>query len=82
MSIDRKIRSHLEPKSAVSFKILRQKYQQAFNVIMKNPASIAEGHHTQWLDLMKEALVSKKVEELEKKRDDRPKVKVSIHRNA
>jgi hypothetical protein len=49
---------------------------------MKNPASIAEGHHTQWLDLMKEALVSKKVEELEKKRDDRPKVKVSIHRNA
>lgn len=82
LSIDRKIRVSLQPKTSIAMKVLRHRFNQLFNAKMRNPSITTESQQ-QWLDLVKEALVSKKsvVEEVEVK-EVRPKVKISLQRNA
>lgn len=82
MSIDRKIRVHLEPKTAIAFSILRRRFDQHFTSRMKNPSLVGSADNAVWMDLMKEALVTKRLEETEVKKESRVKVQLSLHRNA
>ncbi|GAA5927842.1 uncharacterized protein JCM15063_006009 [Sporobolomyces koalae] len=78
LSIDRKIRTRLEPKTSIAIKVLRQQWQALFKKKMIDPSAPLEGHQ-QWLDLLVEALESpkKKAEEEEKKRTREP-VKLTL----
>ncbi|GAA5955052.1 hypothetical protein JCM3765_003173 [Sporobolomyces pararoseus] len=77
LSIDRKIKTRLEPKTSIAMKILRQQWQAFFKKKMIDPSAPLEGQQ-QWLELLLEALASpKKAEEEEKKRTREP-VKISL----
>lgn len=80
LSIDRKIRVLLEPKTSIAMKVLRNRFHQLFAAKMKNP-SITTDTQREWFDLVKEALVSKKLEKEVKVEEVRKKVHLSIHRN-
>lgn len=71
----------LEPKTAIAMKVLRSRFNQLFNAKMRNPSITTESQQ-QWLDLVKEALVSKNTVEKVEVKEVRPKVKISLQRNA
>lgn len=62
-------------------KVLRHRFNQLFNAKMKNPAVTTESQQ-QWLDLVKEALVSKDVEVKREADPAKTPVKFSMTRNA
>ncbi|GAA6008894.1 hypothetical protein JCM11491_003823 [Sporobolomyces phaffii] len=77
LSIDRKIKTRLEPKTSIAMKVLRHQWQAFFRKKMIDPAAPLEGQQ-QWLELLLEALESpKKLEEEEKKRTREP-VKLNL----
>ncbi|GAA6061389.1 hypothetical protein JCM10212_000649 [Sporobolomyces blumeae] len=80
ISIDRKIKTRLEPKTSIAIKTLRQQWQALFKKKMVDPAAPLAGQQ-QWLDLLLEAFASpRKVEEEEKKKKREP-VKLALKRN-
>lgn len=82
LSIDRKIKTQLESKTIIAMKILRHRFNQLFSAKMRNPAVTTE-QQQHWLDLVIEALVTKReVEERREEKEVGKKVTLSIHRNA
>ncbi|KAM0753239.1 P-loop containing nucleoside triphosphate hydrolase protein [Meredithblackwellia eburnea MCA 4105] len=82
LTIDRKIRTYLEPKTSIALKILRHRFNQIFSAKMKNPSVTTEAQQ-QWLELVIESLASKKeVEDKKKEADPVKSVTFSLQRNA
>jgi len=77
LSIDRKIKTRLEPKTSIAMKILRQQWQAFFKKKMVDPSAPLEGQQ-QWLELLLEALESPKKQEEEEKKRTREPVKISL----
>ncbi|KDE09069.1 hypothetical protein MVLG_00787 [Microbotryum lychnidis-dioicae p1A1 Lamole] len=63
LSIDRKIRIRLEPKTSIAMRLLRQQWNSFFLAKMKNPTMTTSEPHAAWLDLVKEALCSPRKDE-------------------
>ncbi|KAA1118256.1 hypothetical protein PGTUg99_000402 [Puccinia graminis f. sp. tritici] len=54
--IDRKIKASMNPKTLLTLKILRQRFQQLFNLKMKNPSQKFNQQQQRWFDLMTAAI--------------------------
>ncbi|SCV70876.1 BQ2448_3638 [Microbotryum intermedium] len=63
LSIDRKIRIRLEPKTLIAMRLLRHQWNMFFLAKMKNPTMTTSEPHAAWLDLVKEALCSPRNDE-------------------
>lgn len=62
-------------------KVLRQKWNAFFLAKMKNPGATSDAQQLEWLELVKEALVSPPKDEDEVKKVKRDPVKLSVVRN-
>lgn len=80
LAIDRKIRVHLEPKTALAMKLLRQKFNQLFNTCMRDPTQAMSAESMQWLELVKESLVTKKQAQLPRA-SETEKILISLVKN-
>ncbi|PLW22095.1 hypothetical protein PCASD_17739 [Puccinia coronata f. sp. avenae] len=54
--IDRKIKASMNPKTLLTLKILRQRFQQLFNLKMKNPSQRFNEQQQRWFDLITAAI--------------------------
>ncbi|GAA5869879.1 hypothetical protein JCM1840_007661 [Sporobolomyces johnsonii] len=84
LSIDRKIKTRLEPKTAIAMKVLRQQWQAFFKKKMVDPAAPLPAGQQQWLALFMEALVSPALaddDDKKKKKREAVKVQLSLTRN-
>ncbi|KAI7942024.1 hypothetical protein MJO28_012051 [Puccinia striiformis f. sp. tritici] len=54
--IDRKIKASMNPKTLLTLKILRQRFQQLFNLKMKNPSLEFDQQQQRWFDLITAAI--------------------------
>lgn len=50
--IDRKIKASMNPKTLLTVKLLRQKFQQLLNLKMKNPTQRFNEHQQRWFDMI------------------------------
>lgn len=77
LTIDRKIRVRLEPKTSIAMKLLRTKFNHLFAAKMKNPGATMSAEDAMWLELIKESLVTK-AEAPRAKAEQVRKVKISL----
>lgn len=56
LSIDRKIKTAVGPKAAVSIRLLRSHFQHIFNQKMRNPSKPLTEEQQAWFDLVVEAI--------------------------
>ncbi|GAA5943107.1 hypothetical protein JCM1841_003894 [Sporobolomyces salmonicolor] len=84
LSIDRKIKTRLEPKTAIAMKVLRQQWHGFFKKKMIDPSAPLPEGQQQWLALFMEALVTPTLaddDDKKKKKRDAVKVQLSLTRN-
>ncbi|KNZ63764.1 hypothetical protein VP01_1103g1 [Puccinia sorghi] len=58
--IDRKIKASMNPKTLLTLKILRQRFQQLFNLKMKNPSQMFDQQQQRWFDMITAAIKDEK----------------------
>ena len=64
-------------------KVLRQQWNKYFLARMKNPGAVPDAQQLEWLELIKDSLVSpQKDEEVTKSKKDPVKIKLSVVRNS
>ncbi|KAK4055699.1 hypothetical protein OIV83_000245 [Microbotryomycetes sp. JL201] len=84
ISIDRKVKTRLDPKSTIALRVLRQKWSSFFNAKMKSPSLVIGEQQQAWLELLKEALASSDLlqdEMKKKKQESRPAMQLSMVKN-
>ncbi|KAM0788761.1 hypothetical protein ACM66B_002852 [Microbotryomycetes sp. NB124-2] len=82
ISIDRKVKTRLDPKSTIALKVLRQKWTSFFNAKMKAPSLVVGEQQQAWLDLIKEALACGELAEVKRKKQEaRPAIQLSMVKN-
>jgi len=58
--IDRKIKASMNPKTLLTLKILRQRFQQLFNLKMRNPSQMFDQQQQRWFDIITAAIKDEK----------------------